>query len=82
MAAYALLLAGYTEGFDAAMTGSAGFCLLHFLHGKMLSVFQIEDGIVTDPAVVVVLAQVIFVVKNNRLGAPEFKDYIFGRSSC
>ena len=78
VAADAVLFAGNAEGLDAGMAGSAGFSLFHIGHGEMAAVLQIENGVVTDLAVVVVFGQVELVAEDDRLCVFKLEDDLFG----
>ncbi len=80
MAADAVFFTGDAEGFDAGMTGTAGLGFLHLSHGKTFTVFQAENGIMADFTVIVVLAQMEVMVKNDRGSILEVEGDILGFS--
>ena len=55
VAADAGLVIRNAEGLDPGMACAAGFSLFHLSHGEPFFGLQVEDGVVADPAVVVVL---------------------------
>jgi hypothetical protein len=74
---YAVLLRCHAECFHAGMTGTARPRFFHFRHGVMLAALEIEQGVVADPAVVVVFQQVDVVTEHNRIGIREGKLDVF-----
>jgi len=78
VAAHAVLIAGHAEGLYAGVAGTTGFGLLHLGHGVVTTASQVEDGVMTDLAFVVVLGQVQFVAEYDRLGILEIKTDILG----
>ncbi len=84
MAKYAFLLVGNTERFHSGMATAARFCLLHLRHGIMAPIAQVENGIVTNSAVVVIFLEVRLVTENHRIGMGKGKGDVFGftRSGC
>jgi len=78
VAADAILLGGDAEGPHAGMTGSARFCLFHLSHGGAPAVFEVEDSVVADLAVVVVLPEVKLMAEDYRVRVFEGKLDILG----
>lgn len=77
MALCAELLILYAECFHAGMACAAGLCCFHFRHGESFLRPEVEDGVVADPAVVVVFLQVEIVAEDDRIGILEAERDIF-----
>ena len=84
MAKHAFLLIGNTECLDSGMATAARFRLLHLRHGILALIPQVENGIVTNSAVVVIFLEVRLVTENYRIGMGKSKGDVFGftRSGC
>ncbi len=77
VAANAVLFAGDAECLDAGMTGAARFGLLHFGHGEVAGFPDIEDGVMTNLAIIAIFSQVQCVAEDDRISILEFELDIF-----
>ncbi len=77
-----IFLAGDTECLHAAMACTAGFGFLHFRHGIVFFVSQVEDCIVAYSAIVIVFFEVQLVTEHDRISVfeTEFDVLGFGRT--
>ncbi len=68
MATNAVLVCCDTERFAAVVAGAAGFSGFHFGHGSAVLCFQVENGAVTGPAVIIIFTEMQIMAENNRVG--------------
>ncbi len=57
VAADTVLFGGNAEGLDPGMTGAARLVFFHLGHGEVATLFQVEDGVVADFAVLLYFAK-------------------------
>ena len=78
VAAGTIFLAGNTERFHPAMAYTARLGFFHLGHGKALFVSQVEDGIVTHSAIIIIFLKVKLVTEDDRFRIFEFKLDVLG----
>jgi len=71
VAASAIFFGSDTEGLDAGMAGTARLGLFHFRHGEALALLQIVNGVVTNPAIVVIFTEVNVMAEYHRISVGE-----------
>jgi len=60
------------------MTGAAGLGLFHFRHGETLVMSQVIDGVMANPAIVVIFTEVDVMAEHHRFGIFEGELDILG----
>jgi hypothetical protein len=74
----AVFFTGDAECLDPGMAGAARFGFFHIGHGEVATFPDIENGIMTNLAIIVIFSQVECVAEYYRIRVPEFELDILG----